>query len=363
MSKPPPWRNPSAPSAPARPRAAALKSTETIVIATRGSALALAQANQVLAQCRAAFPRLKFELKIIKTTGDKLQTASLSNPSPELPKGLFTKELEVALLEKQAHLAVHSLKDLPTELPAGLKLGAVGQRADVRDVLLYRDAALLAQLAKTSPAAEWTPGQREKRGFAPNTPLPALPAGAVVATSSTRRRAHVLLLAPHLTTIEIRGNVPTRIQKLADDAAMDATILAAAGLARLQFRILPDGHLIGPGLPAGILATILETDTMIPCVGQGAIGLEIRDGDELAAAICARLDHFNTHQCVLAERAFLRAMGGGCTSPVAAHARIIGHLIHVRAISFTHATPRRAEGFRPVREAAALGEELARQLR
>src|SRR5512141_1401010 len=111
-----------------------------ISIATRGSALALAQANMILAQCRAAFPQLVFELKIIKTTGDKLQTASLAQEGKNLPKGLFTKELEVALLEHRADLAVHSLKDLPTELPDGLKLGAVGKRADVRDVLIYRDA-------------------------------------------------------------------------------------------------------------------------------------------------------------------------------------------------------------------------------
>src|SRR5205807_8050773 len=116
-----------------------------IVIATRGSALALAQANMVIAQCRAAFPRLTFELKIIKTTGDKLQSASLAKEGKDLPKGLFTKELEVALLKHRADLAVHSLKDLPTELPAGLRLGAVGKRADVRDVLIYRDAEFLHQ--------------------------------------------------------------------------------------------------------------------------------------------------------------------------------------------------------------------------
>ncbi len=110
-------------------------------IATRGSALALAQANAVLAQCRAGFPQSQFELKIIKTTGDKLQTASLAKEGESLPKGLFTKELEIALLEREADLAVHSLKDLPTELPAGLKLGAVGKRADVRDVFICRDEA------------------------------------------------------------------------------------------------------------------------------------------------------------------------------------------------------------------------------
>src|SRR5450432_2356535 len=115
-----------------------MASEKPIVIATRGSALALAQANLIAEQCRKAFPRLRFELNIIKTTGDKLQTASLAKEGESLPKGLFTKELEVALLEGQADFAVHSLKDLPTELPAGLKLGAVGKRADVRDVLIYR---------------------------------------------------------------------------------------------------------------------------------------------------------------------------------------------------------------------------------
>src|SRR5258707_2803248 len=138
-----------------------------LFLATRGSPLALAQANTVLAQCRAAFPKIVFELKTIMTTGDKLQTASLAQEGKTLPKGLFTKELEVALLKHQADLAVHSLKDLPTELPSGLILGAVGKRADVRDVLIYRDAAYLrAEEAKQS-LTDWTPGQSERRGFAP----------------------------------------------------------------------------------------------------------------------------------------------------------------------------------------------------
>src|SRR5277367_80991 len=117
-----------------------------IILATRGSALALAQTQSVLNHCRASFPRLRFEMKIVKTTGDKLQTASLAKEGESLPKGLFTKELEVALLDHQADLAVHSLKDLPAELPAGLKLGAVGKRADVRDVFIYRDADYLKNL-------------------------------------------------------------------------------------------------------------------------------------------------------------------------------------------------------------------------
>src|SRR5512142_3248946 len=149
-------------------------SSQPLSIATRGSALALAQANMVLAQCRAAFPKLNFELKIIKTTGDKLQTASMAQEGKTLPKGLFTKELEVALLKHRADLAVHSLKDLPTELPAGLKLGAVGKRADVRDVLIYRDAEWLRAAEADTHAAEWSPGQSKRRGFAPGLKINAL---------------------------------------------------------------------------------------------------------------------------------------------------------------------------------------------
>src|SRR5213592_1426181 len=130
--------------------------SKPIVIATRGSALALAQARFTFDQCRAAFPKLKFEIKIIKTTGDKLQRVSLAKPSASLPKGLFTKELESALLKHQADLAVHSLKDLPTELPAGLKLGAVGKRADVRDVLIYRDADYVRAAAENKESSDWS---------------------------------------------------------------------------------------------------------------------------------------------------------------------------------------------------------------
>ena len=223
-----------------------------IFIATRGSALALAQANLVLAQCRAAFPKLKFELKIIKTTGDKLQTASLAEEGKTLPKGLFTKELEVALLRHTAYLAVHSLKDLPTELPAGLKLGAVGKRADVRDVLIYRDEAYLRAAAQDSEATEWSPGR---------------------------------------------------------------------------------------------------------------LGIEVRADDQRSAAICARLNHFNTQQCVTAERAFLAAMGGGCQSPVAAYAEAEGDKLHLRALTFANGPPRRAEARRPINEAVELGQQLAALLK
>jgi hydroxymethylbilane synthase len=317
-----------------------------IIIATRGSALALAQANQVLAQCRAAFPSLAFELKLIKTTGDKLQTASLAQEGAALPKGLFTKELEVALLEQRADLAVHSLKDLPTELPTGLMLGAVGQRADVRDVLIYRGA-----------------GQSAGRGFKPGLAVKDLPAGAVVATSSTRRKAQLLTLNPGLKVPDIRGNVATRMQKVAERAEMDATVLALAGLTRLNFRITPAGRLEGDAVPDGLLATILDTDVMLPCVGQGAVGIEVREGDERVAALCERLNHFDTRQCVTAERAFLAAMGGGCQSPVAAYAEVAGSQLQMRALSFASGPMRRGRAKRPINEAAELGQQLAAELK
>jgi porphobilinogen deaminase len=334
-----------------------------IVIATRGSALALAQANSVMAQCRAAFPKLRFELKIVKTTGDKLQTASLAKEGTELPKGLFTKELEVALLKHKADLAVHSLKDLPTELPAGLRLGAVGKRADVRDVLIYRDSAYLEAAEANEDAAEWAPGQSKRRGFVGNVNVKDLPAGTVVATSSTRRKAQLLTINANLKVPDIRGNVVTRLQKLADRAEIDATVLALAGISRLNFTISADGRLQGNAVPDGLLATILETDVMLPCVGQGAVGIEVRERDERIATICERLNHFNTLQCVTAERAFLAAMGGGCQSPVAAYAEVSGEQLHMRALSFTNGPVQYAQARNSLKNAVDLGVNLAKELK
>ena len=339
-----------------------MTSERPISIATRGSALALAQANAVLAQCRAAFPKLQFELNIIKTTGDKLQTASLA--AANLPKGLFTKELETALLDHQADLAVHSLKDLPTELPDGLTLGAVGKRADVRDVLIYRDAAFLKTEKNKTAVTDWQPGQGQRRGYAPKLALKDFPQGATIATSSTRRKAQLLHLRPDLKIVELRGNVATRLQKLCDRPELDATILAAAGLGRLGFTIGPDGQLTGDAVPAGLLAVILEPEVMLPAVGQGAVGIEIREADERLATICASLNHFNTRQCVIAERAFLAGMGGGCQSPVAAYGEIIGSSLRLRAVSFRDEKQvKRGEAKRPVKEAADLGRLLADQLK
>lgn len=329
-----------------------------IVVATRDSALALAQANIVVDLCRAAFPRLRFELRTIKTTGDKLQRASLAQRIAGGSKGLFTKELEVALLRHRADLAVHSLKDLPTTLPAGLKLGAVAKRADARDVLVCRNAGQFPLNALPNNASLLPTGALGN----PVSDTSVLPAGARVATSSTRRKAQLLECRPDLDIVEIRGNVVTRLRKLADAPDIQALVLARAGLDRLYFQIRPDGRLEGDAVPPDLWAFVVETDVIIPCVGQGAIGVEIRADDERIESICARIDHYNSRQSVLAERAFLRAMGGGCQSPIAAHAEVVDTRITMRAVTYSAGGPHRAEGRRPVAEAVFLGEQLAMNL-
>ncbi len=345
---------------------------EPLFIATRGSALALAQANTVLKLCRDAFPRRVFELKIIKTTGDKLQTASLANPDLSLPKGLFTKEIEDALLAGEATIAVHSLKDLPTELPPKLALGAVLKRADARDVLIYRDAKAVATAQAPKPGEDWSPSASPARGFKAHLDLRALPQGATIATSSTRRAAQIKALRPDIVTVPIRGNVPTRIQKLADTAEWDATVLAAAGLARLGVLIGRDGALrFGPGrpagvpefaLPVGVLASPVDVADMIPCVGQAAIGLEVREDDATGVEICNALNHGNTLRTVLAERAFLRALGGGCQSPVGAHAEVLGHRLVLKAVSFQNGPAQFGERTGLPASPVQLGEELAAEM-
>jgi porphobilinogen deaminase len=333
-----------------------------IIICTRGSALALAQSNLIAAECRRIFPRLRFELKIIKTTGDKLQKASMAKVEGGLPKGLFTKELEIALVKGQADIAVHSLKDLPTELPAGLVVAATPERADVRDVLIYREAEYFANPANHQKQ-DRTPGQAALKGLQPHTTLKNFPKGATIATSSTRRKAQLLAARPDLNIVEIRGNVMTRMQKVADRAELDGTVLALAGISRLDFTITADGKLHGNAVPDGLLATVLDLDVMLPAVGQGAIGIEIRADDERISKICARLNHFNTYQCVIAERAYLAGMGGGCQSPVAAYGEILMDKIFLRALSFANGPMRCAEGKRPIKEAAELGQQLAAELK
>jgi hydroxymethylbilane synthase len=311
-----------------------------IRIATRGSALALAQANMVLALCEKRFPGRRFEIKVVKTTGDKLRNASLIDAN--LPKGLFTKELEVALDNEKADLAVHSLKDLPTEIAQGLQLAAVLEREDVRDVLICRRDAPWAR---------------------PDMNICDMPKGATVATSSTRRAAQLRELRPDLTIASIRGNVPTRLRKLAQQQDIDAIVLAAAGLVRLQLEPAGDGLLVGPEdvIAPGLCAAFIPLDDMLPCAGQGAIAIETRADDREMTGICAALNDDATFRCVTAEREFLRAMGGGCQLAVAAYARAQGGKLDMRAVSFLKGAARTGEatGSDPVQ----VGRDLAAKLR
>lgn len=313
-------------------------------IATRGSALALAQSRMVQARCATTFPGRGFDLAIIKTTGDRRQAASMNRPAPDLPKGLFTKELEVALLAGKADFAVHSLKDLPTELPVGLRLGAVLTRADPRDVLIVR---------------------RSRRAGA-RRGLRDLPEGATVATSSTRRAAQIQRLRPDLKLVEIRGNVPTRLRKLAETKEFDATILAAAGLARLGIRRDATGRLrapqdlADPGWGDQVLGIPIPLSQMLPAPGQAAIGIECRQGDPGIARICRSLNDPKTMACVVAERAFLAGFGGGCHSPVAALAEVNEETLRLRVIAFSDAGCFEAVGSVPVGQARSLGLRLGR---
>jgi hydroxymethylbilane synthase len=283
-----------------------------------------------------------FELKIIKTTGDKMQTASMTQlPSQESTKGLFTKELEVALLAGEADLAVHSLKDLPTELPDGLILAATPPREDVRDVLIVR--------ANSSTNA--------------NEPLKTIEHGVTIATSSSRRAAQIQALRPDLKITPIRGNVGTRIKKLLAQPELGGTVLAVAGLNRLQFTIAEDGTLSGKDVPEGVKAYRIPIEEMLPCVGQAAIGIEIRANDPEIKALCAKLNEPTTFACVTAERAFLRGMGGGCLSPVAAYASQKDGAIWIRGVALKENSLAKAEERGPATQAESLGISLARKLR
>ena len=337
--------------------------TNNIIIATRGSALALAQANAIFNQCRKTFPKLNFEIKIIKTTGDKLQSQRIKS-NQSLPKGLFTKELEVALIKQKADLAVHSLKDLPTELPAGLTLGAIAKREDPREIIAYRDQRHFENINLLEKIKDEEINYSEYKSFTSGLAIQDLPNNLNIATSSPRRKSQLLRLRPDWNIVEIRGNVPTRLEKLATNSEIDATILAYAGLRRLNFEINKNNMLQGDAVPDGINATIIETSDMLPCVGQGAIGIEIRENDERLAKLCERLNHFNTRVCTEAERSFLRAMGGGCQTPVAAHAIIQNNTIQMPGISFgTGNSFSESKVSGNLNEALDLGKKLAKEIK
>ena len=260
-----------------------------IIIATRGSKLALWQAEWVKAQLEKNNPDLEVELKKIKTTGDKILDVPLAQVGG---KGLFVKEIEDALLKKKADLAVHSMKDVPTDLPEGLHLAAICKREDPRDALI---TAISDQQSAIS---------RKKRIKS----FKDLPKGALIGTSSLRRICQLLNKRPDLKITHLRGNLDTRLRKL-DEGQFDGIILAAAGLKRLGWQ-----KRITESLSASI---------SIPAIGQGAVGIECRVDDVFINKLLKKLDHRTTSVCVRAERAFLKKLEGGCQVPIAAYARII----------------------------------------
>ncbi len=259
---------------------------KNICIGTRGSQLALWQANFIKSEIERLFPDLIVELKIIKTTGDMITDRPLAMVGG---KGLFVKEIETALLNNDIDIAVHSMKDMPGELPCGLIIGAIPERENPFDVLISKDNSLLADYKK----------------------------GAKIGTSSLRRASQIKHIRPDVEIESIRGNLDTRIKKLkAGD--YDAIVLAAAGLCRL-------------GQDSAITEYLDET-IMIPAVGQGALCIETRDNDDDIAAIMKKLDHRDTRICVTGERAFLKQIEGSCHIPVACFGKIKGHDVLLTAV-------------------------------
>ena len=290
-------------------------------IGSRGSPLALAQAREVKLRlaAMAGLDDDRIEVKVIRTTGDAIQDRPLAAAGG---KGLFTKEIEEALLSGVIDLAVHSTKDMPTVLPPGLVLAGFLPREDARDAFVSRKAPR----------------------------LDALPEGAVVGTASLRRQAMVKRRRPDLDVVTLRGNVETRLRKL-DAREADATVLAVAGLKRL-------------GLLSAVTA-ILEADEFLPAVGQGAIGIETRANDDARRALVAAIADADTATAIAAERAFLGVLDGSCRTPIGGHARLSGDTIRFRGMIIR---PDGTEAFEVFREghrgdAAKLGADAGRELK
>lgn len=299
--------------------------TALLRIGTRGSPLALTQANLVKSALAAAHPALAapdaIVIEVIKTTGDLVQDRNLAEIGG---KGLFTKEIEDQLSDGRIDLAVHSMKDVPTVLPDGLAITTILERDDPRDALI-----------------------------GPYASLEALPQGAVIGTSSLRRGAQVLHARPDVTIVPFRGNVETRLRKLRE-GQVAATLLAAAGLNRLKM--------------SAEAAAILEPDQMLPAIAQGAIGIEARIGDDRVAAFLAPLDHAETHLCVRAERALLARLDGNCRTPIGGYARL-GHDGDMRQLTLDGLliSPDGRHSFRkrltaPADQADALGKAVGEAL-
>jgi hydroxymethylbilane synthase len=301
-----------------------------LVIGTRGSRLAVWQAEHVASRLRAAFPTLTLRLERIRTTGDKILDVPLAQVGG---KALFVKEIEEALLAGRVDLAVHSMKDVPTDLPPGLTIAAIPRREDAADVLISRTGARLADLSR----------------------------GARVGTSSLRRQAQLLHIRPDLVIVGVRGNLDTRIRKLSSEG-LDAIVLAAAGVARLGL-----SHLVTEVLPPEVL---------LPAIGQGALGIEVREpGTESrepraesraarVAEMVKALDDRETHVAVRAERAMLKRLGGGCQVPIAAWATVEADAILLRGLiaATDGVTVIRGEARGTVGEPETVGRDLAEDL-
>ncbi|MEW6054558.1 MAG: hydroxymethylbilane synthase [Nitrospirota bacterium] len=269
--------------------------TKKISIGTRGSKLAVWQAEFVKAELQKLSPGLEIELNRIKTTGDKILDVPLAQVGG---KGLFVKEIEEALLRQEADIAVHSMKDVPTEFPEGLHLAVICAREDPRDALIVGQKSI-------SSLSAFSQGEQGENA---RSLIYTLPQGARVGTSSLRRACQLLSIRPDLRIGQLRGNLDTRLRKL-DEGQFDAIILAAAGVIRLGLQ-----HRI---------AEILPFKVSLPAIGQGAVGIECRTDDTFIHTLIMPLNHSETDICVRAERAFLQRLEGGCQVPIAAHARMI----------------------------------------
>ncbi|WP_022664568.1 hydroxymethylbilane synthase [Desulfospira joergensenii] len=291
---------------------------EKIRIGTRGSQLALWQANYIKDRIEDLSPETRVEIMIIKTTGDRITDRPLAMVGG---KGLFVKEIEAALMEKKIDLAVHSMKDMPGDLPEGLIIGAIPERENPFDVLVSKD----------------------------NTALADYPAGARVGTSSLRRASQLKHVRPDLEIASIRGNLDTRLKKL-KSGEYDAIVLAAAGLIRLG--------------QAGEITEYLDEVTMVPAVGQGALCIETREDDRKIGEVMEGLDHGPTRTCVTGERAFLRQIEGSCHIPVACFGKIKDEEVRLTAVvaSEDGTTLVREEILSPAGDVEEFGQQLANQV-
>jgi hydroxymethylbilane synthase len=296
-----------------------MASQQKIIIGSRGSELALWQSEFVKKEIEKKNKNVSVEIKIIKTKGDKILDVALSKIGD---RSLFTKELEIALLNNKIDLAVHSLKDLQTEIPKGLRLAAVNKRHNVHDVLIAK-----------------------RKG----TTVFTLPEGATVGTGSLRRKSQLLHLRPDLNIVDLRGNVPTRINMFLK-SDWDAIILARAGVERLKLNI----H----------ISSIIKPAEMLPAVGQGALGIETRDNDKNVIEILKSIHHEQTYAAVLAERALLKTLEGGCQVPIGAFAEVKQNGLYLDAmvgsLDGSLAFRKKARGSRSNPE--KLGRVLARDL-